>query len=82
MRTTLTIDDDVAAQIEQLQAKRSESLKALINQLLRRGLKDFAVPPRPREPYHTRAVALGRCLVGSVDDIAEALAVAEGEGYR
>jgi hypothetical protein len=82
MRTTLTIEDDVAAQIVQLQAKRSESLKALINQLLRRGLKDFATPSQPREPYRTRTVALGRCLVGNVDDIAEALAVAEGENYR
>jgi hypothetical protein len=82
MRTTLTLDDDVAAQIGQLQARRSESLKALINQLLRRGLKDLDTPPQHREPYRTRAVTLGRCLVGNVDDVAEALAVAEGESYR
>jgi hypothetical protein len=82
MRTTLTIEDDVAAQIEQLQAKRPESLKSLINQLLRQGLKHLTTPPQPVAPYRTRTVALGRCLVGNVDDIAEALAVAEGENYR
>ena len=82
MRTTLTIEDDVAAQIEQLRATRRESLKALINQLLRKGLRDFTAPPQPVAPYRTRTVALGRCLVGNVDDIAEVLAVAEGEDYR
>lgn len=32
--------------------------------------------------YSTKPVYLGGCLMGSIDDLAEALAVAEGEGFR
>ena len=32
--------------------------------------------------YRTRSVSLGRCLIGSIDDTAEALAIAEGENFR
>ena len=32
--------------------------------------------------YRTPSADLGQCLVGSIDDVAEALAVAEGEGFR
>jgi hypothetical protein len=31
---------------------------------------------------HTEAVSLGRCLIGDLDNVAEALAVAEGEAFR
>jgi len=37
-------------------------------------------PERPR--YDTPASDLGRCLIGGLDDVAEALAAAEGEGFR
>ena len=37
---------------------------------------------KPHGNYQTRSVSLGRCLIGSIDDTAEALAVAEGEDYR
>jgi hypothetical protein len=36
----------------------------------------------PRGNYQTRAVDLGRCLIGSIDDVAEVLAIAEGEDFR
>ena len=34
------------------------------------------------KPYSTKSVRLGRCLIGSIDDISEALSVAEGEDFR
>ena len=82
MRTTLTIDDDVAAALEQLRKTRKLSFKALVNEALRQGLKEMSRPPRKVKPYKTKSVSLGRCLVGSLDDISEALAIAEGEDFR
>ncbi|GIW54780.1 MAG: hypothetical protein KatS3mg082_1184 [Nitrospiraceae bacterium] len=65
MRTTLTLDDDVAAQLRRLRQVRKEAkLKELINEALRQGLKHLAAPAGPRKAYHTRAVPLGRCLIG------------------
>lgn len=82
MRTTLTLDDDVAAKIERLRKARNGSLKDLINQALREGLRHLAAPRPKRVPFRTEAVDLGRCLLGNVDNVAEALAVAEGESFR
>jgi len=82
MRTTLTLDDDVAALLERICRTRKVSLKAVVNEALRQGLRDMATPPRLSKPYQTRSISLGRCLVGSLDDISEALAVAEGEDFR
>jgi len=41
MRTTLTIDDDVAVQLNRLRCERDSSLKDLVNEALRRGLRDM-----------------------------------------
>jgi hypothetical protein len=82
MRTTLTIDDDVAAALERIRKTRKLSFKALVNDALRQGLKQMSRPPRKVKPYKTKSLSLGRCLVGSLDDISEALAIAEGEDFR
>src|SRR5262245_39488776 len=44
MRTTLTLDDDIAAILERLRKSRDASLKDLVNEALRRGLKDMTEP--------------------------------------
>jgi hypothetical protein len=82
VRTTLTIEDDVAASLERLRKARDGSLKDLINEALRRGIKEMSARAKPREPFRTRAVDLGRAQIGSLDDIGEALAVAEGESFK
>ena len=82
MRTTLTIDDDVAAALLRLRKAREASLKTLINEALRRGLKDMGERRKPPKPVRTRAVNLGRLRVASIDNVAEALAIAEGEGFK
>lgn len=57
MRTTLTIDEDVAARIEELRKRDGQSLKQVVNLLLRDGLHRQG---RPRaKPYHTRPSRLG-----------------------
>ena len=82
MRTTLTIEDDVAAVIRRLQERRKASLKTVVNEALRLGLKQIDAPPRSRRRHRTTVVSLGRCSTGNLDDIGEALAIAEGENYR
>jgi hypothetical protein len=82
MRTTLTLDDDVAAVLRRLQKSRDASLKGLINEALRRGLKDMSAKPKRRAPLRTRSVALGRVRLAAIDNVAEALAIAEGEAFR
>jgi hypothetical protein len=82
MRTTLTLDDDVAAALEKLRKSRDQSLRAGVNEALRRGLSALAARPEPRVPFRTESVSLGRCLVGNVDNVADALAVAAGEPFR
>ena len=83
MRTTLSLDKDVAAAIERLRKARKATLKEVVNEALRRGLGQMASPPAaPRRPFRTRGVSLGRCLVGNVDNVSEVLAVAEGESFK
>ena len=82
MRTTLTLDDDVAAVLERLRKSRNASLRDLVNEALRRGLKDMTSRTRRRERLQTRTVALGRLRIASLDNIGEALAVAAGETYK
>jgi hypothetical protein len=82
MRTTLTLDDDVVAALERLRKTHGASLKDLINEALRRGLKEMSARPKRREPFRTQVVALGRLRIGSIDNVADALAIAEGEAFK
>jgi hypothetical protein len=82
VRTTLTLDDDVAVMVEQRRKATGDSLKDVVNEALRQGLRELAAPPRRRSEFRTQAVDLGHCLPGSVDNVAEALAVAEGDSFR
>jgi len=82
MRTTLTIDDDVTAELERLKKTRDQSFKELVNDVLRHGLAQLSARPAKRKPFVTQPLKIGECLVGSIDDISEVLAIAEGEDYR
>lgn len=82
MRTTLTIDDDVAAQLERIRKNRDIGLKELVNDALRRGLRDMSAPTRKGELFRTKSFDAGPPLIDNVDDIAEVLAIIEGETHR
>jgi hypothetical protein len=75
----LTIDEDVAAELERIQCDRRASFKDVVNEALRQGLRQMIHPPRRRQRFRTQTVSLGRCLIGNLDDVAEVLAVAEEE---
>jgi hypothetical protein len=81
MRTTLTLDDDVAALLRRVQEARKATFKEIVNEALRQGLRQLDTPPS-RRTYRTPSVSLGGCLLGSIDYLSQALALAEGESYR
>jgi hypothetical protein len=82
MRTTLTIDPDIAAVLKRLRKTRDARLKDLINDALRRGLREMSDPPKKRGSFRTQSIDLGRSKIGSIANVAEALAIAEGEGFK
>jgi hypothetical protein len=56
MRTTLTLDDDLAQQIQELARQSGESFRGVVNQLLRSGLhKTEKLTSLPRFVVHPKA---------------------------
>ena len=82
MRTTLTLDDDVAAAIERLCRTRNANFKVIVNDALRKGLSDLSSRPKQDAPFQTQTVSLGRMRLASLDNINDSLAVAEGESFK
>jgi hypothetical protein len=80
MRTTLTIDSDVAVALERVRDREALSLKAVVNEALRRGLRsmDAELETLERKPYAIPVRDTGGMRV-SVDDVAAALDWAEGD---
>jgi plasmid stability protein len=73
VRTTVTLDDDVAAEIERRRRVSGRGMKAEINRLLRAGLlADERQGPRPRRG-RTPQLELGPSRVGPLDDVAGVL---------
>jgi ribbon-helix-helix CopG family protein len=82
MRTTLTLEDDIAARIKRLRRQSDASLKDIINEALRRGLDDLNRGSNRKERFNTQSVDLGRLRLPSLDNISESLAAAEGEAFK
>ena len=82
MRTTLTLEPDVAAQLKRAMRTRGASLKDTVNAALRVGLTALATPPATPQAFAVRTFNLGPSLVGSLDNIEEVLSRVEGEEHR
>jgi hypothetical protein len=82
MRTTLTLEPDVAARLEAAMRQRKRSLKAVVNEALRLGLEAMREPRQKREAFRTRGFSLGPSLVGSLDNVEEVLSRVEGDDHR
>jgi Arc/MetJ family transcription regulator len=76
MRTTVTLDDDVAAAVEQIRRERGLGLSAAVNELVRAGLR----APRRRPAFRHRTADLG--LRVDVSNVAEALDLLDGPAAR
>ena len=80
MRTTLTLDDDLAAALKELAYTRQESLKHVINEAIRAGLRSASLP-LPAKAYRVRPTALGRVAPGiDIDRTLRLAAELEDEG--
>ncbi|MCX6359619.1 MAG: hypothetical protein NT029_07435 [Armatimonadetes bacterium] len=72
MRTTLTLDDDVAAMVAGYQKRTGARAKRIVNE----------APDSSTGQYRVQPVTLGRCLLPGLDDVTDALASTEGDGFR
>jgi hypothetical protein len=79
MRTTLTLDDDVAAKLRS--AARDRPFRTVVNEALRAGLTALEKQAPPRRRFRTRGFELGPSLVGSLDNVEEVLSRIEGEDH-
>ena len=68
MRTTLTLDPDVAAKAREGSARLKKPFKEVVNAALRIGLEHVLAPPAAR-PYRTRPRPLGLQRGFSYDNI-------------
>jgi hypothetical protein len=78
VRTTLTIDDDIAVLVEQEQRRSGESFKGTINRLLNLGLMN-AENKAVSKPFVVTPFPLG---IGNCDKISELLEELEGPYHR
>ena len=77
----MILDDDVALALQRVRRARNANLKEIVNEALRRGLRDMSTPPKKRPPFRTRAFHMGKPLI-DLDNAAEALAHLEGKGSK
>jgi hypothetical protein len=79
MRTTLTLDDDVAAAIERRRRELNHTLKQEVNDLIRAGLarEEDSDAGTPRPVFRVQPLDVGELLI-DIDDVSEALDIAEG----
>lgn len=74
MRTTLTIDPDVAAILKRRRKARGEPLRKIINDALRESLNKTAdTAPSKKEPFRTKTADLGVCFLPNLDCAGEVL---------
>jgi hypothetical protein len=82
MRTTLTLDDDVAAKLKADSRRAGRPFREIVNEMLRRGLASQSNPTR-REAFKVTARDLGEIKPGiSLDNIAEVIEQADGSFHR
>ena len=82
MRTTLTLDDDVAAKLKAEQNRAGLPFKEIVNETLRRGLASRRAAARG-QAFRIAARDLGRLRPGlSLDNVGELIEQTEGSLHR
>lgn len=76
MRTTVSLDDDVAAAVDEVRRSRHVGLSEAVNELIRAGM----TVPRKRRAFRQRSCELGLRI--DVSNVAEALDVLDGPAAR
>ena len=82
MRTTVTIDDDVATKLEaEMRRQRSSNFKQILNDVLRRGLlvrRELTAS----KPFRVRARRMGKMQGLNYDNVGELLEHLEGAEHK
>jgi hypothetical protein len=82
MRTTITLDEDVAAKLTSLARRTGRAFRDVVNDTLRRGLARPA-SVSPRQPFTVKARDLGARRPGlTLDRVADLVDQIEGPGHR
>lgn len=81
MRTTLTLEDDVAAKLREEMGRTGRSFKETVNAVLRQGLRASRAL-QPHKPFVVRARDLEGLPGVEFDNIAELIEQAEGPLHR
>ena len=79
MRTTLSLDDDVAILLEQMRKARDTTFKQVVNDALREGLARLSSPAKT-QAFRTHPVDLGSCYFPNLDNVWEVLDEVERSG--
>lgn len=78
MRTTLTIDDQIMAELKERAHRQNMPLKQVVNQVLRRGLEAEGTTAS-RKPFRARTFSMGQPLIPSLDKSLAIAAALEDE---
>lgn len=78
MRTTLTLDEDVAQRTKELAMKLKKPFKVVLNEALRKGLVQFEKPLKSRQ-YRTNPHVMGLREGFSIDNIQDLLSQIDDE---
>ena len=81
MRTTLTLDADVAARLKIAIRETRQPLKVVVNDALRAGLAALDRRRPSKKQHRTTGFDLGHSLVGSLDNVADVIARVEGDRH-
>ena len=81
MRTTLTLDEDVAQRTKELAVRLKKPFKVVLNETLRKGL-DQAEKPLKHRRYQTNPHEMDLREEFSIDNIQELIAQVEGENTK
>lgn len=73
MRTTLSLDADIAAELEAFQKHHRTSLKGAVNHLLREGLRAVKSKPKKARKTVTRVFNVEQVLIPSLEKTGEVL---------
>ena len=82
MRTTLTLDDDIAAKLKGLSRRTGRAFREVVNEVLRRGLAN-PTAPKGLTPFRVQTRDLGALKPGlSLHNVGALIEEVEGPLHR
>ena len=80
-RTTVTLDDDIIARLQELSRSTGTPFKTTLNEVIRNGLSAMQTSRR-REKVTIPSVNMGNYSLPNLDNIGDVIEHLEGENWR